>query len=103
MRPVRIRPAAREDMHREVAYHRREAGTAVAAKLAKRLRVAMERLSLEPGLGSPRLGQLLDVAGMRAWPLDGFPMSLWYFERADHVDVARLVAHRQDSEAIDLE
>jgi toxin ParE1/3/4 len=90
-------------MRREVAYYQREAGGPVAAKLAKRLREAADRISREPGLGSPRLGQALNVEGLRAWPLDDFPMSLWYFERPDHVDVIRVVAHRQDRERIALE
>ena len=90
-------------MRREVAYHQREAGSTVARKLMKSLRQAERRLSMQPGLGSPRIGQVLDVDGLRAWPVDGFRMSLWYFERSDHVDVARLVAHRQDRERIDVE
>lgn len=90
-------------MRREVAYYRREAGGAIAKKLVDSLRQAQERISLEPGLGSPRIGQVLGVEGLRAWLLDGFPMSLWYFERADHVDVVRLDSHRQDREGIALE
>lgn len=90
-------------MRHEVAYYRREAGGTVAKKLSKSLRRAQARLSLQPGLGSPRVGQVLGVQGLRAWPIDGFPMSLWYFEHPDHVDVVRLVAHRQDRERITLE
>jgi len=102
VKPVRVRATAKADMRREVAYYLREAGGAVAKKLAKSLRQSMKRISLEPGLGSPRMGQDLDVEGLRAWPLDGFPMSLWYFERIDHVDVVRVISHRQDRERIDL-
>ena len=90
-------------MRREVAYHQREAGSAVARKLTTSLRQAERRLSMQPGLGSPRIGQVLEVEGLRAWLIDGFSMSLWYFERADHVEVVRLVAHRQDRERIDVE
>jgi len=90
-------------MRREVAWYQREAGPAVARKLVKSLRQAERQLSMEPGLGSPRIGQLLDADGLRAWPVDGFPMSVWYFERADHVDLVRLVAHRRGRESIDIE
>lgn len=103
MKPVRVRPAARADARREVAYYQREAGGAVAKKLVKTLRQAEKQLSTEPGLGSPRIGLLLDIEGLRSWALGDFPMSLWYFERADHVDIVRLVGHRQDRERIDLE
>lgn len=90
-------------MRHEVAYYAREAGDSVARKLAKSLRQAADRLSQEPGLGSPQVGRLLDIDGLRAWPLNGFPMSFWYFERTDYVDIVRLVAHRQDAERIDVE
>ena len=42
------------------------------------------------------VNRYLDIDGLRAWRLDGFPLSLWYFERADHVLVVRLVGQRQD-------
>lgn len=51
-------------------------------------------------MGSPAIGQELDIDGLRAWRLDGFPLSLWYFERADHVLVVRLVGQRQDPEGV---
>ena len=39
---------------------------------------------------------------MRTWTVDGFPLSLWYFERETHVDVARLIGQRQDASGIDV-
>lgn len=101
--PVLWRPAARADMQREVAHYGREAGRATAAKLVTALRQAQERIAGQPGMGSPRIGQALGVEGLRSWRLGTFPLSLWYFNRADHIDVVRLVAHRQDIEGVSLD
>jgi toxin ParE1/3/4 len=59
-------------------------------------------LSRQPRIGSPVLGQELDVAGLRTWRIDGFPLTFWYFEREMHIDVARLVGQRQDAMSIDV-
>ena len=49
-----------------------------------------------PGLGSPRIGELCDVPGLRAWGVTGFPVQWFYFEADDHLDVVRLLGDRQD-------
>jgi len=36
------------------------------------------------------------VPGLHTWQLCGFPAAVWYFERADHVDVVRVIGERQD-------
>jgi len=48
---------------------------------------------LEPQLaiGSPVIGLELGTEGLSAWRLDGFPLPVWYFERADQGLVVRLV------------
>ena len=47
-------------------------------------------------MGSPAIGLEFDIDRLRAWRLDGFPLSLWYFEQAEHVLVVRMVGQRQD-------
>ena len=96
MKSARLRTKAKQDLAAEVAYYRREAGTLVAQRLRRAAQDALERLELDPAIGSPALGKTLGVEGMRVWRIEGFPLSLWYFEREDHVDVARLVGQRQD-------
>lgn len=89
-------------MRRAVAYYRREAGAEVAARLVRQFKRAESTLKAEPGIGSPQIGDELGIAGLRAWLLTDFPLSFWYVEREDHVDVVRLVGHRQAREGIDL-
>lgn len=102
MKPVVLRPQAREDRRHEVHHYRQEAGAQVAAKLVDSLRKALRGLERQPGIGSPTLGQAIGIADMRTWRVDGFPLSFWYFERATHMDVARLVGQRQDALSIDV-
>lgn len=103
MKPCVLRPKAREDRRYEVRYHRNKAGEGTATRQVSALEAALLQLSREPGIGSPAIGQTLDVDGLRSWRLNGFPLSLWYFERASHVDVVRLVGQRMEALWIDIE
>jgi toxin ParE1/3/4 len=102
VKPYVLRPQARDDRRSEVRYYRQQAGAKVAAKLVNALRKALAELERHPAIGSPVLGQSLGVAGMRTWPVAGFPLSFWYFERETQLDVARLVGQRQDATDIDV-
>ena len=101
MRPVRLRPRARQDRRDEVRYYRDKAGPKVAARLVKALQRALVALEENPGIGSPVLGQTIGIDGLRTWSIDGFPLTFWYFERETFIDVARLVGQRQDALLID--
>ncbi|HEY1127985.1 MAG TPA: type II toxin-antitoxin system RelE/ParE family toxin [Roseateles sp.] len=59
---------------------------------------ALHAFDHQPGMDSPTIGQELNIDGLRAWRLNGLPLSLWYFERAGHVLVVRLAGQRQDLE-----
>lgn len=101
MKPVRLRPRARQDRRDEVRYYRDEAGLKVAAKLVRALQRALDALEENPAIGSPSLGREIGIDGLRTWSVDGFPLTFWYFERESYVDVARLVSQRQDALRID--
>ncbi len=101
MKPYALRPQAREDRRIEVRYYQHEAGAKVAAKLVDALGKALDEIRRHPGIGCRVLGVELGVAGMRTWPIKGFPLSFWYFEREIQIDIARLVGQRQD--ALDVE
>ena len=102
MKPALLTPAAKQDRRDEVLYYRTEAGARVAKKLIEAMKKALRALELQPGMGSPAIGQELDIAGLRAWRIEGFPLSLWYFERADHLLIVRLVGQRQDPECLSV-
>jgi toxin ParE1/3/4 len=103
LKPVRLRPRARQDRRDEVRYYRNEAGPDVAVRLVKTLLKAQAELGRDPAIGSPALGKDLGITGLRTWRISGFPLTYWYFERADCVDIIRLVGQRQDALRVDLE
>lgn len=75
----------------------------MAMKLVDSLQKALLALERNPSNGSPVMGQALGIDGLRVWRIDGFPLSFWYFERQQHIDVARLVGHRQDADLIEID
>lgn len=96
MKPAVLRPQARLDLQAEVRYYRKAAGEAVATKLATAHQEALTTLQQQPGIGSPRVGELVEIDGLRSWRLTGFPLVWFYFERDDHLDFTRLLGERQD-------
>jgi toxin ParE1/3/4 len=96
LKPAVLRPQALRDQQAEVRYYRHEAGNRVAQKLVKATNAALDQIEREPGLGSPVLGKLLGIPGLRSWRVATFPLVWCYFERADHLDVVRLLGERQD-------
>jgi toxin ParE1/3/4 len=52
-----------------------------------------------PGAGSPRIGELCDIPGLRTRRVAGFPCS-WFYFVGTHVDVVRLLSDAQDLPAL---
>jgi toxin ParE1/3/4 len=57
-----------------VRYYRNEGGTRLAVKVANATNDALDQIELEPGMGSPRLGHLLGIQGLRSWRVGNFPL-----------------------------
>ena len=96
MKPAFIRPQARADLRAEIFYYRKHAGNSIASRLVDAADDALRHLQQNPGTGSPRIGQILDVSGLRSWHVSGFPLIWFYFVRKDCLDVVRLLGERQD-------
>ena len=88
---VRLRPLAEVDLER-VRYYRYEGGDELGGRFFDIRVRAIERM---PGTGSPRIGELCGVPGLRSHRLARFPCGWFYFERDDHVDIVRLLAYAQ--------
>ena len=69
-------------------------------RVAKATDAALDQIELDPGIGSPTLGKRLGIPGLRTWRATKFPLLWRYFERGDHLDVARLLGERQDIAAV---
>jgi toxin ParE1/3/4 len=89
-------PQARADLRAEIIYYRKHAGKPIANELAGAADDALQHLQQNPGTGSPRIGQLLDIPGLRSWRVSSFPLIWFYFEREDCLNVVRLLGERQD-------
>lgn len=96
MKHGRLRPQAIFDRKESARYYRRQASPIVAEKVVIAAIKALKHIERNPGIGSPRIGELLDIPGLRSWRLRGFPLVWFYFERDDYLDFTRLHGERQD-------
>jgi toxin ParE1/3/4 len=100
LKPAFLRPQAARDQQGEARYYRNEAGTRLALSLVKATDAALNQIELDPGIGSPLIGSRLGIPGLRTWKVAKFPLLWFYFERADHLDMVRVLGERQDVGAI---
>lgn len=100
MKPAQLRPKAEADLVEAAAYDAHQGGADLAERMFEAALSALAPIERMPGMGSPRLGQICDIPGLRAWRVEGFPMQWLYFEAADHLDVVRLLGDRQDIVAL---
>lgn len=100
MTPAWLRPLAEADLVDRTGYYRSEAGEEVANRFFDAAIAALQAVERMPGAGSPRLGELGDIPGLRVRRVERFPCGWFYFIRIDHLDVVRLLADAQDLAAM---
>ena len=93
---VRLSPAARRDAGAIARRYRAEAGETVALDFARELAAAVDHVARQPASGSPRYAEVVGIAGLRQWPVRGFPYLLFYVEMPDRVRVLRILHGRRD-------
>ena len=96
---MRIRPLATADIDHAAAYLFEE-NPAAATAFVDALENALTLLSEQPGIGSTRYAHLLPGATLRMWPLSGFPYLIFYLERADILEVIRVLHGVRDLPAL---
>lgn len=96
MKPVRLRPAAADDIRTIVGHYRSDSGVGIALAFTDQLQRAMVRLAMGAEPGSAWLGQAIDLPGLRLWRVNRFPHVLLAFERPDHFDLLRVLHARRD-------
>ena len=80
-----------------------EAGEQVLAlDFADALRKSVAQISQVPGIGSPRLADILQIEDLRVWPVDRFPYLIFYIETLECIDVVRVLHERRDIRALFL-
>lgn len=100
MTPAWLRPVAEADLVERSRYYAVHAGEDVAARFFDSSIAALQAIERMPDTGSPRVGELCNIPGLRVRRIEGFPCGWFYFVRADHLDVVRLLADAQDLIAI---
>lgn len=100
MKPTKLRPLAEEDLVNIVGYYASEGGVALGERVFDAAVSALKPIQRMPAMGSPRLGQLCELKGLRSWRVSGFPLQWLYFETESYLDVVRLLGDRQDIAAI---
>jgi toxin ParE1/3/4 len=93
--PAWLRPLAEADLI-ERRYYADEAGEDVAERFFEAAIGALRAIERMPGIGTLRIGEICDIAGLRMRRTEAFPCGWFYFVRTDHLDVVRLLADAQD-------
>lgn len=96
MKAVIPRGLANRDVDAAIAHYLEEGSEQVALRFVDALERAYAHLGRQPAPGSPRYARELNIPGLRSWPLRDFPYLVFYIERADHLDVWRVLHGRRD-------
>lgn len=95
-RPVVPRERARADVETALDHYLEEGGEAVALGFLAALERAFAHVARHPAAGSPRYALELNLPGLRSWPLSPHPYLVFYVERAEYIDVWRVLHARRD-------
>jgi toxin ParE1/3/4 len=95
-KPIVARTRARQDIESAVDHYSQEAGAEIANAFIDALETAYRAIGEYPAAGSPRYGDALALPGLRSRALGRFPYRIFYVERADHIDVWRVLDARRD-------
>ena len=60
------------------------------------MQAATGLMSAHPGIGSPRYATVLNLPGLRLWPVEGFPYLVFYVERETQLDIWRVLHAQRD-------
>ncbi|GAB7141643.1 type II toxin-antitoxin system RelE/ParE family toxin [Mycobacterium riyadhense] len=96
IKPVIQRDQAVRDVEHAIDYYLDEGAAQAASDLIDALQAAYRLIGQHPGIGSPRYGYELDIPGLRGRALGHFSYPVLYLERADHIDVLRVLHQRRD-------
>ncbi len=96
MKPARTRPLAEHDLVERTRYYAAVEGARLADRFFTAAIEAVRSVEDMPGIGSPLVGDRIGISELRRVGVEGFPCGWFYFERADHLDVVRLLADKQD-------
>lgn len=95
-RAIILRQLALEDVQDAIDHYRDQAGERTAVDVVDALEHTFETIARHPAVGSMRWGVEMGLPGLRSLPVGGFPHLVFYVDRADHVDVWRILHGARD-------
>ena len=95
-KPLLLSPQAQREVRQVTAYYRSESGDALSLKWVTALEHALKHVTQHALSGSTRYAVLLKLAGLRFWPVRGFPYLIFYVEREAEIDVWRVLHAQRD-------
>lgn len=100
MSPLVLRARAQRDIDDAVEHYRSEGGARAAVGFIDALERAFGRIALHPRIGATRYAQMLNLPGLRSWPVQRYPYVIFYREDGSRsgsmIDVWRLLHSRRD-------
>lgn len=96
MKFCRLRPRAERDVDDAARHYAQEGGYTLGAGFYDAVESALQFMAGHPGCGSLRIADLLDVPGLRVWPVKKFPYLIFYLEREAYLDVVRILHQSMD-------
>ena len=93
-----LRSGARRDILRRYEYYLIEKDAeAVAERFVVAVQAAIERICEHPGIGAPKALSNPKLAGLRSWPVKGFPeIRVYYLVSRGAVRVVRVLHGKRD-------
>lgn len=91
-----LRPRAEADLIDSTRYYRSVGGDDLGERFFDAAFASLRTIERAPNIGSPAIGELCDVPGLRSWRVKGFPIRWYYFVAEGHLDVVRLLADARD-------
>jgi toxin ParE1/3/4 len=95
-KPVVARALAAQDIDDAISYYLNEAAPQAALGFIDSLEQAYAHISRHPATGSPRYAHALDLPGLRCGQLTRYPFLVFYVERAQAIDVWRVLHSQRD-------
>ena len=95
-KPVVVSPRAQRDVDELATVYADDAGSEITHRLVDALAEAFDLIARNPGIGSPRYGLMLNLPGVRCWPLRPWPQVIFYVEREHAIDVVRVLHGARD-------
>ena len=96
-----IRPAAREDILRQISYYLQEGSPDAAARFLDAVDASIATICARPAIGTPKAVQNPTLSGLRSWPVKDFEqISIYYLVLPESLRVIRILHGRRDLKAI---